>query len=223
MYQEYKKNLNEPLTYFECLQLLSLAVKKGVIERDPKNKFNIIVIRKSSDGTKEQSSEDYMKIADEMYKDVHIQQQLIQLLQEYNIEIKFAKTVFERLPPSELVEVKKIYDEVLSRGGRVDIFGNIVLYHRTTEHAKREILKSKIMYAKEDGIYFSTKECGQNAGYGNAVLAFSIPADLLEVDDVFDDEIHFRFPLGKKRYLDVSDFLIEDVSPKKRTREKRQK
>lgn len=35
--------------------------------------------------------------------------------------------------------------------------------------------------------------------------------------------LDFRFPLGKKRYLDVSDFLIEDVSPKKRTREKRQK
>ena len=89
--------------------------------------------------------------------------------------------------------------------------GYVTLYHRTSKENANNIRSSKKMSAKEDGIFFSTKKDGQNAGYGEEVVEFKIPIEKLVLDDIFDDEAHLRFPLkNRNQVLDVSDYLVDD-------------
>ena len=100
-------------------------------------------------------------------------------------------------------------EEIKSVGGKVDINGYITLYHATSNTNASEVLKTGKMTAQEDGLFFSTKKDGQISGYGDTVLEFSIPIERLIMDDLFDNEIHFRLPLAsKKTTTDVSDYLI---------------
>jgi hypothetical protein len=58
-----------------------------------------------------------------------------------------------------------------SKGAQVSDKGVIRVYHRTTPEAKEKILSSGVMSGKEDGLFFSSKKEGQNAGYGAGVVA----------------------------------------------------
>lgn len=102
----------------------------------------------------------------------------------------------------------EMINELIDAGAQVDKEGNVIVYHRTSIKNADLIRKTGIMFAKEDGLFFSTKRNGQNIGYGEGVVTLKIPALMLVIDDFFGDEYHLRLPLGNKRKLDISQYLI---------------
>ena len=64
------------------------------------------------------------------------------------------------------------------------------------------------MSAKEDGVFFSTSKTGYNDGYGDTIVEFKVPAEKLVLDDIFENEAHFKIPLkNRKEVLDVAEYL----------------
>ena len=86
-----------------------------------------------------------------------------------------------------------------------------VYYHLTTEENANKIRESGKMSAKEDGIFFSTKEFGDNStGYGEGVVKVKVPVEKLVLDDIFNDEAHLRIPLkNRNAVLDVTSYLVK--------------
>ena len=96
----------------------------------------------------------------------------------------------------------------------VDIDGNIKVYRRTSAQAAEQIRKTGVMTAQEDALFFSSKQNGYADDYGDAVLALSVPSTVLEVNDIFDGEVHFDIPLKRvnnRWALNVSSYLIDET------------
>lgn len=131
----------------------------------------------------------------------------------------YSLNIEERLSGDELLNALDMIEEIKRAGGEVDEYGNVRLYHATSEKAAKKIREEKIMVAKEDGIFFSTKKDGQIVGYGKEILEFTIPVEKLVLDDDFGDELHFRLPLEKSWEYDVSDSLVIDGIQRMKTTE----
>lgn len=131
----------------------------------------------------------------------------------------YSLNIEERLSGDELLNALDMIEEIKRAGGEVDEYGNVRLYHATSEKAAKKIREEKIMVAKEDGIFFSTKKDGQIVGYGKEILEFTIPVEKLVLDDDFGDELHFRLPLEKRWEYDVSDSLVIDGIQRMKTTE----
>lgn len=119
----------------------------------------------------------------------------------------------ERLSGDDLLNAQELINQIKSVGGEVDRNGNVTVYHRTDSRSAEIIKSSQIMIGKEDGLFFSTKETGQNIGYGESVIKLSIPVENLILDDIFSDELHLRYPLGAERKLDISSYLYVSDPP----------
>lgn len=85
--------------------------------------------------------------------------------------------------------------------------GVVTVYHRTTVDAAAEILKTGKMTPRENGLFFSTAKDGQAEGFGDEVIELKIPADQLELDDIFDNEAHLRLPAKINKPNDISKFI----------------
>ena len=108
----------------------------------------------------------------------------------------------------DLLEELSIHDP----SADVDKDGNVIVYHRTSAENAEEIYKTGKMTAKEDALFFSTKADGYAGDYGDTVVRLKIPSTILEVNDIFDGEVHFDIPLQYKNggfSLDVSKYLID--------------
>ena len=100
-----------------------------------------------------------------------------------------------------------LIESVKEVGGEVSADGLIHVYHRTTPENADSIRTQGYMKALENGLFFSTKANGQNIGYGEGIVDFWIPANLLEIDDIFNDEVHLRYPLRSSRSItDIRPF-----------------
>lgn len=118
----------------------------------------------------------------------------------------------KRLRGDALLDAQDLIDTVMDVGGEVDGNGYITVYHRTDAENAANIRRTGVMTAKEDGLFFSTKETGYNDGYGDTVVKLRIPAEEMLLDDIFDDEAHLRIPLkriGGKWQLNVSGYLAD--------------
>lgn len=96
----------------------------------------------------------------------------------------------------------------------VDTQGNITVYHRTTKANADKIKQTGVMTAKEDALFFSSKENGYASDYGDTVVKMKIPSTELRLNDVFDGEVHFDLPLKYKNggySLDISKYLVDDT------------
>lgn len=121
----------------------------------------------------------------------------------------FAKKLLEeRIGGDDLLNAQDLISDVKELGGQVDDYGFITLYHRTSAQNAADIRNSGEMLAKEDGLFFSTKKDGQNVGYGDTIVTFSIPAEKLLLDDIFDDEAHLRYPLKKPGRVSMKEYLV---------------
>jgi len=122
------------------------------------------------------------------------------------------KKLDERVADDALLDAQDLIETVRTVGGIVDENGYITVYHRTNSAAAEKIRNTGRMTAKEDGLFFSTVERGQNEGYGDAVVVLKIPAERLVLDDIFDSEAHLRLPLeGGRRSADVSKYIVEEM------------
>ena len=119
-------------------------------------------------------------------------------------------TLQQRVSGDDLLNAQDLINDIENVGGTVDEYGNVTVFHRTDAKSAERIKATQAMIAKEDGLFFSTKENGQNAGYGESVVKLSIPVEKLVLDDIFTDEAHLRYPLGNTRRIDVADYLVND-------------
>lgn len=147
---------------------------------------------------------------------------------DYVLDFEGPKEEYEKLVPYEFSQSEETtlsedeqdtIAELRNVGAKVSKNGIVKLYHRTSESAKQTILSSGKMYAKEDGVFFSTKEDSSQAeGYGDSVIVLHVPVSKLEIDDIFDDEAHVKIPLkSKNSTLDITSYLpktgsLEDTS-----------
>ena len=125
-----------------------------------------------------------------------------------------------RLSGDQLLDSQDLIDELNDNNAEIDEDGMVTVYHRTTPEKKSEIEKTGNMKGLEDGVFFSTKETGQNQGYGNAIVKLKIPVEQLTLDDTFGDEAHLRIPTTKagqvvnvKEYLQIEPQVQEEVAP----------
>ncbi|MFA6935093.1 MAG: hypothetical protein WCR70_07475, partial [Sphaerochaetaceae bacterium] len=116
------------------------------------------------------------------------------------------RPIEKRVRGDKLLDALDLIDEVKQVGATVSDLGIITLYHATSKAAAKNIESTGMMIAKEDGLFFSTKSDGQIAGYGESVVKLEIPAELLEIDDIFDDEAHLYLGIGNKRSRNVAEF-----------------
>lgn len=63
-----------------------------------------------------------------------------------------------------MLNAQDLISDVKELGGQVDDYGFIMLYHRTSDQNAAAIRNNREMLAKEDGLFFSTKQDGQNVG-----------------------------------------------------------
>lgn len=116
-----------------------------------------------------------------------------------------------RVTGDELLNAQDLIEELRAVGADIDENGYVTVYHRTDHASEENIKSSHVMVAKEDGLFFSTVENGQNEGYGDSIVKLSIPVEKLVLDDIFSDEAHLRYPLENGiRQLDISDYLLEE-------------
>ncbi len=117
----------------------------------------------------------------------------------------------DRLSGDALLDAQDLIAEIESVA-EISPDGYVTLYHRTTPENAKKIVESGKMSAKEDGIFFSTKNDGANSvGYGDGVVKVKIPVEKLVLDDIFSDEAHLRVPLkNRNATFDVSSYLVND-------------
>lgn len=132
-----------------------------------------------------------------------------------NADIRYMlsdKPLEQRVYGDELLNAQDLIEEVKNVGANVDNNGYITLYHVTNPESAKKIRESGKMFAKEDGIFFSTsKNAQQGEGRGGITLEFKIPAEKLILDDLFSDNADLKIPLNNKNeILDVSQYLVEN-------------
>jgi len=122
---------------------------------------------------------------------------------------KLSTKLDDRASGDELLGAQDLIEEIKRVGAEVDENGYVTLYHRTTLEAAEKIRSSGVMRVKEDGLFFSTSKDGQAEGYGDTVVEFKIPAERLQIDDIFDQEAHLRVPI-KGRTARVAEWISTD-------------
>lgn len=118
-----------------------------------------------------------------------------------------AQVLAQSMPKVLNKEKAQLLIDEISGVSDVSNDGLITVYHRTSKENADKIRKTGIFTPKEDGIFFSTKESGQAEGFGDEVVSFKIPADKLELDDIFDDEAHLRLPSIMGKPNDISQYI----------------
>ncbi|MDF2880249.1 MAG: hypothetical protein K0R54_806 [Clostridiaceae bacterium] len=91
----------------------------------------------------------------------------------------------------------------LQYGLKVNEDNTLTLYHATSEGNAEKIIATNKMYGKENGLFFSTSPKGQISGYGTSIVELLVPIDELELDDQFDNELHFKIVVKPYQHYQV--------------------
>lgn len=100
---------------------------------------------------------------------------------------------------NELVDLLEVIDDLNRFGVELSEAGEAILYHATSEEKAQQILQDQAMFGLEDGLFFSTSPNGQIEGYGSTVLKVWVAIPLLELNDVFKAEQHYRVPVRPRQ------------------------
>lgn len=124
------------------------------------------------------------------------------------MKMKERTRLFDRVSGEALLNALNLIDDIKVAGGKVDEYGYATVFHTTDEQSAKQIKERKIMIANEDGVYFSSSIVGQSEGDEDSVIKLTIPVEKLIADDIFDEEIHLKYPVENNKQLDVSDYLF---------------
>lgn len=102
--------------------------------------------------------------------------------------------------------------DILSVGGEITNDAKAILYHGTTSENAKKIRETGKMYGKEDALFFSTKKDGIVLDYGNEVAEVRIPLEKLQLNDVFDDEMHLTMQTKPNTLTNIRFSLPETDS-----------
>jgi hypothetical protein len=118
------------------------------------------------------------------------------------------ESISKRVQGDKLLDAQDLSDELNDNKAEIDNDGMVTIYHRTTPENKKEIESTGKMKGLEDGVFFSTKETGQNEGYGESIVKLKVPIESIQIDDTFGDEAHVRIPTKKAgQIIDVKEYL----------------
>ena len=144
----------------------------------------------------------------------NLQQQIIQIENKngLNQNVEGQNKLEQRVSGDELLNTQDFIENIKNVGANVDENGYVTVYHRTSKENADSIYKNGKMSAKEDGIFFSTSKDGyNNSNYGDSVVELKVPAEMLELDDIFDDEASVKIKLdNKNQQLDVNNYLVKN-------------
>lgn len=112
----------------------------------------------------------------------------------------------------DFLNAEDLAKEILSVGGTITEDGKAVLYHGTTAEAARKIKESGKMVGKEPNLFFSTKKDGLILDYGKSVVEVQIPLEKLELNDIFDDELHLTMETQPNRPTNIRFSLRENAT-----------
>ena len=135
---------------------------------------------------------------------------------EQNIEtqqnnINATQKLENRVSGDKLLDAQDFINEVKDVGANVDDNGYVTVYHQTTPENAKKILDSGRMSSKEQAVFFSTSQnASQSDGRGSTKLEFKIPAEELELDDIFSDNADVKINLNGKKDIDVSKYLVRN-------------
>lgn len=116
-----------------------------------------------------------------------------------------------RVSGDKLLDAQDFINEVKDVGANVDDNGYVTVYHQTTPENAKKILNSGRMSSKEQAVFFSTSQnASQSDGRGSTKLEFKIPAEELELDDIFSDNADVKINLNGKKDIDVSKYLVRN-------------
>lgn len=88
------KAIREPLTFYECLQLLSKMVECSMLMRDPNDKNRVLVYRAASGFNSEGwYSENIFDTAQDLFNDIEGQKFLMQELISNRVAMEFESSV----------------------------------------------------------------------------------------------------------------------------------
>ena len=111
----------------------------------------------------------------------------------------------------DFLNAEDLAKEILSVGGTITEDGKAVLYHGTTAEAAAKIKESGKMVGKEPNLFFSTKKDGLILDYGKSVVEVQIPLEKLELNDIFDDELHLTMETQPNRPTNIRFSLRESI------------
>jgi hypothetical protein len=113
-----------------------------------------------------------------------------------------------RVSGDKLLDAQDLINEIKDVGADIDDNGYVTVYHQTTPENAQKILDTGKMTSKEQAVFFSTsKDATQSEGRGTTKLEFKIPAEDLELDDIFSDNADVKINLNGKKDIDVSNYL----------------
>jgi len=183
-------------------EYINTAIKDGAT-----NKQEVL------DKLKEQGlHRDAIRFIDQNFDDKEVEQSLP--TQEAKGEEKVSpleaakESISKRVQGDKLLDAQDLADELNDNKAEIDNDGMVTIYHRTTPENKKEIESTGKMKGLEDGVFFSTKETGQNEGYGESIVKLKVPIESIQIDDTFGDEAHVRIPTKKAgQIIDVKKYL----------------
>ena len=116
-----------------------------------------------------------------------------------------------RVSGDDLLDAQDFISEIKEVGAKVDDNGYVTVYHQTTPENAQKIIDSGKMTSNEQAVFFSTSENASQAdGRGTTKLEFKIPAEKLELDDLFDNNADVKINLNGNKDIDVSNYLVEN-------------
>lgn len=193
----------DSVIYWNRKKSQNLSVNLGVQFPDViTNLDSDIIIRQTRANVNSNSTQNFEKDASRAEKSSDIN--------ERTSKADTRKRLEDRVSGDELLDAQDLIEVVKEKGGEVDENGYITLYHRTSSENADKIRSTGFMKAKEDGLFFSTAKEGYASGYGDTVVEFSIPAEKLILDDIFDNEAHLRFPLKQTGVKSVKAYLVDE-------------
>ena len=131
------------------------------------------------------------------------------VMTEKEINSKYP-TLESRVSWDELLNAQDLIEEIESVWAKVDSNGYVTVYHQTTPEAAEQIMKTGKMSWKENWIFFSTSKDAMQAEWRwTTKLEYKIPAEKLELDDVFTNNADLKIKSKPWEEIDISEYLVK--------------
>jgi len=118
----------------------------------------------------------------------------------------------ERVWGDDLLNAEDLIDEIKSVWAKVDENWYVTVYHQTTPKAAEQIRKTGKMSWKENWIFFSTSKDATQAEWRWTVkLEFKIPAEKLQLDDIFTNNADVKISSKVWEQVDISKYLVKNI------------
>lgn len=131
------------------------------------------------------------------------------IMTEKEINSKYP-TLESRVSWDELLNAQDLIEEIESVWAKVDSNGYVTVYHQTTPEAAEQIMKTGKMSWKENWIFFSTSKDAMQAEWRwTTKLEYKIPAEKLEIDDVFTNNADLKIKSKPWEEIDISEYLVK--------------